>query len=119
MSDFKKKRIAWFVPGVHEGSGGERTIFHNMECLEKRGYECDLYVEESENEAGEIRNIISEKFGIKMGGNVYVGRELKKEYDMAVATFFTSAKLVKKTKCKHKMYFIQDYAPWFFPMSAN
>ena len=113
----KLGRIAWFVPDFGVGSGGHRTIFTNAEALIARGYQCDLYINSAQPEYPEkTLKRIKEDYGIDFPGDVYNGFNLVKDYDMIFATSWDTVKPVKETSVPKKLYFIQDYEPWFFPM---
>lgn len=112
-------RIAWFVPDFNKGSGGHRTIFQNANMLINRGYACDLYIETSPPRMPiEIHNKIEEWYG-GFKGDVFNDFNLAKDYDIVIATGWNTVEAVAKTDCKNKLYFVQDYEPWFFPMGQE
>ncbi len=111
-----KKKIAWVIPHPGKGSGGHRTIIQNVNALIKAGYECDIYVEEDGVSTSQtVRDKINNWYEPCTAG-VYVGFDLKKEYDLMFATGWQTIDFVRKLPAKKKAYFIQDYEPWFFPM---
>ena len=112
------KTIAWICVDFSVGSGGHRTVFQNFNYLASHGYKCDLYVVDAKGTEERLSKKIEENY-FKLDGHVYIGRELKKKYDMVIATYFSTARYVSELDVKNKMYFIQDYEPWFFPMSEN
>lgn len=116
----KKGRIAWFIPDFVDGSGGHRTIFQNAERLIKDGYACDLYVKTvySERKPIDIYNDIVRWYD-DYDGDVFIDYDLTKDYDIIFATSWDTARPVLDTGVKNKMYFIQDFEPWFFPMSED
>ena len=112
----KKGRVAWFVPALLKGSGGHRTIFQNINALIEAGYQCDVYI-------GDDPTVPPSKLVEQIGSfygpspaNAFAGWEPTKEYDAVVATAFNTVKPVMKTNCPKKLYFVQDYEPWFFSM---
>ncbi len=114
------KSIAWFCTDFGLGSGGHRTIFQNMNYLAENDYKCDLYViGKTDNETGEQIKERIERDYFALEGDVYVGEILHKKYDAAIATFHTTVKIVEELDIPKKMYFIQDFEPWFFPMGEN
>ncbi|MBR3256922.1 glycosyltransferase [Candidatus Saccharibacteria bacterium] len=115
-----KGRIAWLIPWFSSGSGGHRTIFSNINRLVDHGYQCDAYIQTLNNEyPSEILERIREGYG-EFKGDVFAGYTLAdKKYDMVFATGWDTAEPVSKTKIKHKMYFIQDFEPWFFAMGSE
>lgn len=114
-----KGKIAWFIPDFSKGSGGHRTIFQNANMLVERGYACDLYVKTARPKMPiEIYKNIIEWYG-DFKGDVFNDFNLVKDYDMIIATGWDTAGPVAKSSCKHKLYFVQDYEPWFFPMGQE
>lgn len=113
------KKAAWIVPSFIEGSGGHRTILQNAQYLVERGYQCDVYVEDSgfvKNET-ELLKMVERFFG-KSNCNFILGYELKKiDYDIIFATAWYTAKIVRDIpKNIKKAYFIQDFEACFNPM---
>ena len=114
------RKIAWLVPEFGEGSGGIRTILQAVEFFEKNNYRCDLYVgKDIDADVTVIKDTIENGYGIKVHGEIFAGYKMGKKYDVAVATYYATAKEVANLNCGCKMYFLQDYEPWFFPMSQN
>lgn len=117
----ERGRIAWFVPDFLKGSGGHRTIFQNVNYLVSRGFACDIYVKTVYNQSmlpNEIYKNILEWYG-DFYGDVFVNYELVRDYDMVIATGWETVEPVVRVECKRKMYFIQDFEPWFFPMGQD
>ena len=115
----EKGTIAWLVPWFDAGSGGHRTIFTNINRLVAHGYQCNMYVASLKNEyPNEIYARLVEDYG-RFDGEVFSGYQLAKDYDMIIATGWDTAKPVAKSNCKRKLYFIQDFEPWFFPMGSE
>lgn len=116
----RKGRIACLIPDFKEGYGGHRTIFQNMNGLIKNGYACDIYIKTAygDRKPIEIYNDITKWYG-DFGGDVFTGYELAKQYDAVMATSWDTAKPINGLPVKKKLYFVQDYEPWFFPMGEN
>ncbi len=115
----EKGTIAWLVPWFDAGSGGHRTIFTNINRLIAHGYRCDMYVDSLKNEyPNEIYERLVEDYG-KFDGEIFTGYQLARNYDMLVATGWDTAKPVSEAGCKRKIYFIQDFEPYFFPMGSE
>lgn len=116
QKDSGKTKIAWVIPHPGKGSGGHRTIIQNVNALIRAGYECDLFFEEDGvSTSNTVRQKINEWYEPCTAG-VYVGFDIKKEYDLMFATGWQTVEFVKKLPAKKKAYFIQDFEPWFFPM---
>lgn len=112
------KSIAWICVDFRSGSGGHRTIFQNINYLAKNGYKCDLYIDGTSETSEEIKERIQRDY-FEINANIYSGKELKKKYDIVFATYFNTARYVNELDAKYKLYFVQDYEPWFFPMGEN
>ncbi len=114
------KRIAWFIPKPIKGSGGHRTIIQNANMLVKKGYICDLYLEEDfVSTSQEMKKTIIDYFGECLC-DVYIGALLRRDYDLVFATHaIATPEFVKYCNCKNKAYFIQDFEPWFMPMGET
>ena len=112
----KKGLVAWVIPGLLKGSGGHRTIIQNINSLIKDGYHCDIYVEDYDNLLPtELLKLINQYYG-PCDADVFSGWNLTKNYDMIVATSFNTVDTVLKSNCPRKLYFVQDYEPYFFAM---
>lgn len=114
-----KKRIAWIVPGFDRGSGGHRTIFQNVNALAKAGYECDLYVIGMKKaSSAEIKARIEKYYEFPIA-EVYAGSiPYRQDYDLCFCTGWQTIDAMVLFDCS-KAYFIQDFEPWFFPMSGQ
>ncbi len=116
-----KKRIAWFVPTPIKGSGGHQTIFNHIQNLEKRGHLCYVFIGEEESYSREIslrsmQQQLYDDFGFSSDAVQY-GYDTDKTFDMAVATaWWTAERVARCVDAEKKVYFIQDYEPWFQPM---
>ncbi len=116
LKDSGKTKIAWVMPHPGKGSGGHRTIIQNVNALIRAGYECDIFVEEDGVSTPQmVKDKINEWYEPCDAG-VFVGFDIKKDYDLMFATGWQTIDFVRKLKAKKKAYFIQDYEPWFFPM---
>lgn len=119
MKDVSRQKIAWFLPDFNEGSGGIRTVLQNACYLVKSGYICDLYIVDSKKTEEQYKRLITDCYGLNFNHNIYCGDSLNGKYDAAIATFFKTAGVVAALDVPHKLYFVQDYEPFFFPTSEN
>ncbi|MCX8566595.1 MAG: Glycosyltransferase involved in cell wall bisynthesis [Glomeribacter sp. 1016415] len=112
-------KIAWLIPPLMEGSGGHRTILQHAFALEARGHECALYIEGTAPSKKSAIKQIEVMFGYCFANAVY-GWENIEPADLAMATMWYTAAIVRSLPfpCL-KMYFVQDYEPYFYPMGDN
>ena len=111
-------RAAWVLPSLIEGSGGHRTILQNVQYLIRKGYECDVYVEDKGEvkTSEELRRQAETLFG-KHDCRFILGYDIQGEYDIIFATAWFTAKVVRDCNSKAvKAYFIQDFEALFNPM---
>ena len=111
-------RAAWVLPSLIEGSGGHRTILQNVQYLIRKGYECDVYVEDKGEvkNSEELRRQAETLFG-KHDCRFILGYDIQGEYDIIFATAWFTAKVVRDCNSKAvKAYFIQDFEALFYPM---
>lgn len=114
-----KGTIAWVVPAFSTGSGGHRTIFTNVNYLIEHGYRCDVYVNGNPGEyPNDIFKRIEDGYG-EFKADVFAGYTLAKKYDIAIATGWDTAEPVANSNAKNKLYFIQDFEPYFFPRNGE
>lgn len=116
----KKGRIAWVVPAFSTGSGGHRTIFTNVNYLVEHGYRCDIYINGNIGEyPNDIFRRIEEGYG-EFKADVFAGYTLANfKYDAVIATGWDTAEVVANSSAKNKLYFIQDFEPYFFPRNGE
>ena len=111
-------RAAWVLPSLIEGSGGHRTILQNVQYLIRKGYECDVYVEDKGEvkNSEELRRQAETLFG-KHDCRFILGYDIQGEYDIIFATAWFTAKVVRDCNSSAvKAYFIQDFEALFNPM---
>lgn len=111
-------RAAWVLPSLIEGSGGHRTILQNVQYLIRKGYECDVYVEDKGEvkNSEELRRQAETLFG-KHDCRFILGYDIQGEYDIIFATAWFTAKVVRDCNISAvKAYFIQDFEALFNPM---
>jgi 2-polyprenyl-3-methyl-5-hydroxy-6-metoxy-1,4-benzoquinol methylase len=114
--------INWLVPTVSEG-GGLRTIFRFVEYFKQRGYKQRLYEmpigrpmrarpEELWDEARKL-------FGIELD-EVSLDFENMADADAIFATsWHTAYPVLKHVGTGRKLYFVQDFEPFFAPASTE
>lgn len=115
-----KRTIRWLIPFPIRSSGGHGTIYTHMERLVKGGFECIACVDMRDilppfyprkRRIKELEAQLSEK-----GIQLELGHAAAyAPADIVVATSWRTAFDVAMCATERKVYFIQDYEPWFFP----
>lgn len=114
-------KAAWLLPAFLEGSGGHRTILQNVAYLAEHGYVCDVYIEDNGQvkDAEQLKMLADKYFG-RCHCRYVLGYHLHGNYDLVFATVWYTAKIVRSFAGNaKKIYFIQDYEPFFYPVGEN
>lgn len=118
----KTKVINWIITDFDVGSGGHTTIFRTIQYLEQHGFTCNIYNFGpllGYKDAVTIKNIITKHF-MPLKAQVFVGIENLQTSDATIATsWFTAYALKNVNNTQAKLYFVQDYEPYFYPMSTE
>lgn len=113
-------RIGWIIPGVAKASGGMRTIVQAANALAQTDtHECFIIIDAVSQDLAaldEARSSLIHEYALSSEIPVIdLSRELD-EYDCLVATLWTTAETVRNSSVAHKVYFVQDFEPWFYSM---
>lgn len=111
-------RVAWVISPPEKGSGGFRTICTKASYLDQHGFECHFFIlpgSEAYKSPGTVAEQIYLWFGYKPK-SVRVEHTIPCNFDIAIATAWPTAEFVAFQSTPLKLYFIQDYEPWFYPM---
>ena len=109
------------IPNFYESSGGHRTIFRLARALEEAGYEVRFYIfgethYVSDSEATEV--LRTHYFPLK--ATVHLGVTEMPPSEICMATSWETAYAVRDFgACRRKVYFVQDFEPFFFPESTE
>ncbi len=115
--------INWSVPDIQKGGGGIMTILRFVQYLSNKGYKNRLYIIKPNKAIKKIgvKKFVNKNY-LKLNDNVEIfdGVFDMHDSDILISTSWDSAYYnypVQNTKLK--AYFIQDYEPYFHPMSIN
>ena len=113
-------RIGWVIPGVARASGGMRTIVQAANALAQTNtHESFIIIDVVSQDLaalGEARNSLIQEYALNPEIPIIdLSRDLD-EYDCLVATLWTTAETVRNSSVAHKVYFVQDFEPWFYSM---
>ena len=116
-----KTTITWFVPDFNIGSGGHINIFRFVAELEKLGFQSQiLIIPPSQFDTGEDAKSCIVKHFNNLSASVYVNSEDLKPSYFAIATSWPTAYYLKSYRgCIKKLYFVQDFEPYFYSHSSE
>lgn len=110
------KQFAIISPAPIRGSGGVARIFNFADALTHAGFKCDVYVFDAGSKSKEqLKKEAIEYYGTQ-GFDIYCGTHLEGNYDYVMATRWDTAKLVRDTSAKNKLYLVQDFEACFSPV---
>lgn len=113
--------LLWFIPDFNVGSGGHLNIFRTIWHLEQMGYSSTIVIgtPDMHQDAGEARDAIREHF-FPLQAQVHLGLVGLPACEFAIATGWDTAYAVRAfAGAEHKLYFVQDYEPYFFPVGSE
>ncbi|WP_060860640.1 glycosyltransferase family 4 protein [Paenibacillus riograndensis] len=115
--------VNFLIPQPFIGSGGHTTILRMARYLCENGNEVNIYVQNGENFDARNEKVISDFIdnNFFVTGAKYYKEDAKfKDSDVFIATSWPTAYMANSiTNSKSKFYFIQDYEPFFYPMSSE
>lgn len=113
--------LCWVIPNFDLGSGGHLNIFRMIYNLESIGYTNHIVIFGAHNftDAEKVRTIIREHF-FPLQATVGLGAAAITPCEFLVATSWDTAYPVNTFRdCTHKLYFVQDFEPYFFSLSSQ
>lgn len=116
-----KNTLTWFIPDFNIGSGGHINIFRFVAELEKLGFNSQIVIiPPCQFDSGEdAKYCIIEHFN-NLTASVCVSIEDLKPSYFAIATSWPTAYYLKNYRgCHKKLYFVQDFEPYFYSRSSE
>lgn len=113
--------LLWFIPDFNVGSGGHLNIFRTIWHLEQMGYVSSIVIGQPvmHHDAEEARAAVRQHF-FPLNAQVILGLESLPPCEFAVATGWDTAYPVRAfAGAVHKLYFVQDYEPFFYPVGTE
>lgn len=119
--DKEKMRIAFIVPNPIKGGGGHRNIFRAVKFLSDKGHELFVYYTGSENDEHVMKANVCEWFYDLKDVEFIKYEGYMDYYDVGIATWWETAYILDEFKShfRRHMYFVQDYEPFFYPLSSE
>lgn len=117
MPDSNPFKIAWIISPPSKGSGGFRTICSKAAYLESRGFENHFFILPGAEAYKSPRRVLTEivEWFSYAPASVEVASHVSPDFDAVIATAWNTAEYASLQNCKNKLYFIQDFEPWFYP----
>jgi glycosyltransferase involved in cell wall biosynthesis len=116
--------FAWIMPPPGKGSGGHLNIFRFIEFLEKKGYECRIYLYVNGTHGGTdgVRAIMGNSYPKINALEHMQWLDTDQQIDNVDGIFATSWETAYgsynlKSNAK-RFYFVQDFEPYFYPVGG-
>lgn len=113
--------LLWFIPDFNLGSGGHLNIFRTIWHLEEMGYTSTIVIGTPATHitVREAEYAIRTHF-FPLKARVVLGLENLPPSEFALATGWDTAYQLRAFNgATHKLYFVQDYEPHFFPVGSE
>jgi glycosyltransferase involved in cell wall biosynthesis len=113
--------IGWVVPVPFAGSGGHMTIFRSAHFLQQFGHHCTLYLDGGGrfSDSEQLARFLRDEF-IDTGAKIRLGFDEIANCDVLIATHWSTVRVVQASEgARKKVYFVQDFEPYFYPMSTE
>lgn len=114
-----KLSIGWVIPTPFEASGGLRNIFRVARFLSKFGHKISIYAPAYKFASSyELAMFVYKEYG-KIDAYIQLGTDNIRECDALFATHFSTVDAVmsNRQQVRKMLYFVQDFEPYFVPMS--
>ncbi len=121
LRDVARNTMIWFIPDFGIGSGGHLNIFRYIHALERRGYKCTICLVGAHRHAtpAAARRLIRDNF-FPVESKVVFSAEDADPAFFGVATGWTTAYALRDHDgVAEKLYFVQDFEPWFYPRGSE
>lgn len=115
------KTFQWVIPSFGFGSGGHMTIFRFVNNLAALGYPQRIIVlPPHQFKSGKAAKKAIEDWFMPLNAEVEIGQDSISPSHVLIATGHQTAHTVANYRAaQHRLYFVQDFEPSFFPVSSN
>lgn len=113
----KINKIAFVVPTLKRFAGGHTSILRLGTCLAEKGYDV-CYVSFHNQDKMKMEKVAHDNLPSVKGRFCQCSEGLHCEYDVCIATSWESVYWAKRLS-GYKMYFVQDFEPYFFKLSER
>lgn len=113
--------VGWVTSPPAAGSGGHTTLFRMVEGLEARGHTCVVFLYDRHGLDVAQRTAELRRGWPGVRAEVRDARAGISGVDAVVASSWESAHVVLSCGARpvHRLYFIQDYEPYFYPRGSE
>lgn len=113
--------VAFVLPGMNRGSGGHNKVIAMAKHLARGGHPVTLHFTEPTADFPSPLSV-AQAFDLDRSRIVaHMGKAISFNADVYVATYWTTVHLLRSAQVQGRLFvhFMQDYEPYFFPMSTD
>lgn len=112
--------IGWVITPPGAGSGGHTTLFRMVEAAEAAGHRCVLFLADRHGGDPRAQERTLRAWWPRVRAEVRSAADGIAGVDAAVASSWETAHVLaaRGTAPMRRLYFVQDYEPWFHPRGA-
>ena len=116
----KKISLCVLLPDIFPGSGGHRKVLTFCKQNIDDGGQVNIYFQSGKSRQ-ELQDIVDNYYFANCGNiHPYTGPDDVEMCDVGVATLWSTVfEVINWTKAQKQLYFMQDYEPYFMPMSSD
>jgi glycosyltransferase involved in cell wall biosynthesis len=112
--------VGWICTPPGPGSGGHTTMFRMVEAVEAAGHTCVLYLYDRFGGDLSRHERVIRQYWPRMRAEVRTVADGLVMLDAYVASSWATAHVLARSGlATRRLYFIQDYEPWFYPQGAE
>jgi glycosyltransferase involved in cell wall biosynthesis len=116
----KVRKVVWVLPNLMFGSGGHRNVFRLANRIHSDRLSNSVSFAEDFREPSELKKLVDEHY-LKSKFNIERMSDAFRHADVIIGTHHSTIEVIKAMIGKDQKicYLVQDFEPWFYPMSEN
>ncbi len=112
--------VGWVVTPPSRGSGGHTTILRMVQALEEAGHRCELLLYDSFRGTADRHADVVRHNWPWIKADVRDVKSAGRAPDVCIATSWPTAHVLAGQRwATRRMYFVQDYEPFFYPRGSQ
>lgn len=114
------KTLTWLLPNLVSGSGGHRNVFRLANLLEGKDYKSQIFFYGETLDRKQLTKFINEHYGQTKFSVTDLLSDVQST-DILIGVHNSSIPFIKRVATKNTRiaYLVQDFEPWFNPMSEG
>lgn len=116
----KARKVVWVLPNLMIGSGGHRNVFRLANRIHSASLLNSVCFTDEFREPSELKKSVDEHY-LKSEFTIEKMSDALLDADIIIGTHYSTIEVIKAKVSKDQQicYLVQDFEPWFYPMSEN